>query len=169
MVNHRVSNSVVACLSFLYSVSMLVIIHVVVKIDLYFQDESGHQIYNFFLVSQIMRIISTALILKCLSSVPEVNRENRNFLIPFIIWNGIDVLVTVVVVVYMATNNLDLKGIALACYLSAGSVMFVAFIVLVSMYYQLLMRPLRSRGQSSIAFLEATRKESRTPGLTLYT
>ena len=169
MLNHRVTNSIVVCFSLIYAIAMLVIIHVVVKVDVYFQDESGHQIYNFFLVSQIIRIISTLLNIKCLSSVPDVNRENRNFLLPFVIWNGIDVFVNIVVVAYMATNSLDSTGIALACFFSVGTIMFVVFIVLVSMHYRLLIMPLRIRSQSAAAFLESSKKEARTPGLTLYT
>ena len=166
--NHRITNSIVVCFSFLYSISMLVIINLVVKVQVYFQDESGSQIYNFFLVSQVVRIITTVLLMKCLSSKPEVNRENRNFLLPFITWSGIDAFVNIVVITYMVTSKLDSTGIALTCFFSLGTAMFVGFIILVSMHYRLLIMPLRTRGQSALGFLESAKKEITPGGLTLY-
>ena len=166
--NHRITNSIVVCFSLLYAISMLVMIHMVVKVDVYFQDESGNQIYNFFLFSQVVRIITTILLMKCLSSKPEVNRENRNFLLPFITWSGIDAFVNFVVITYMATSKLDSKGIALACFFSLGTAMFVVFIILVSMHYRLLIMPQRTRGQSALGFLESAKREVSAPGLTLY-
>ena len=172
--NHLTSTLFTAVLSILYAALILTVVHVLPdpdKLEVYFQDESGQQIHNFYVVSQVARIITALLVLKVVTRDPEANRLNRYYLLPYILWNSIAVLINVVVVAYIVTKPINKTVIGLAVMFSLGTVMTTIFIVLMVLHYRFLLRPLRTRGPSSVAFLESSSSASNknNDGLILYT
>uniref|UniRef100_A0A7M5V168 Uncharacterized protein n=1 Tax=Clytia hemisphaerica TaxID=252671 RepID=A0A7M5V168_9CNID len=171
--NNRISTILVSIFSMLYALTLLLLIHLYAKIDVYFQDHSGQQIHNFFIVSQIARVITSILILKCFNRLPEVNYENRNYLLPYIIWTAIDVFVNIVIIAYIFTTKIvNSTVIILVCILIIGTLMSMLFVGLMASYYRYLLKPMRTRGQSRVAFLDQEKKrresEKDNGGLIMY-
>jgi len=171
--NHRISTILTSVLSILYAASILAIVHVLPepdKLEVYFKDQSGIQIHNFYVVSQVARIVTALLVMKVVTSIPEVNRLNRYYLLPYIVWNSITTLINVVVVTYIVTKPLTSTIVWVAVMFSLGTVMIVIFTVLMVLHFRFLLRPLRTRGPSSVAFLESSSAANKNKdGLIRYT
>lgn len=156
--NYRAVTILVILCSIAYAVVIFTLIFALKKGNLndYPEGSGNKEVKNFLIVSQVLRVITSFLLLKVISPAPEESRMNRNLILPYITWNTIAAFISAVVIIHFVLNprqHSTAKGFV--ALLGVGTCMLVFFVILMCMRYRHLLLPLRSRGPSTVAILSS--------------